>query len=76
LVLTVWLWSIGEEDGVTVTVAITGEVVALVAVKLEISPDPLAARPIDVALLVQLNTASGTAPVKLTAVVEELLHTV
>lgn len=62
--------------GVTVIVETIGALVVLIAVKLAISPIPLAARPIDVVLFVQLNTVPGTAPVKLTAVVEELLHTV
>ena len=42
--------------GVTVMVAVTGAVVALVAVKLAILPVPLAARPMDGVLLVQLYT--------------------
>ena len=41
-------------DGVTVMVATTGAAVALVAVKLAILPEPLAANPIDVVLFVQL----------------------
>ena len=41
-------------EGVTVIVAVTGVVPVLVAVKLEILPEPLAARPIDGKLLVQL----------------------
>ncbi len=41
-------------DGVTVMVAVTGEVPVLVALKLLILPVPVAARPILVALLVQL----------------------
>ena len=40
--------------GVTVIVATTGALVTFTAVKLAISPVPLAARPIDGALLVQL----------------------
>ena len=47
------------------------------AVKLAILPVPLAARPIEVALFVQLYTVPGgavTAPVKVTAVVAEPLH--
>ena len=38
-------------------------------------PVPLAARPIEVVLLVQLYTVPVTAPVKVTAVVLEVLHT-
>ena len=40
--------------GVTVMVAVTGAVVAFVAVKLAILPEPFAANPMDVVLLVQL----------------------
>jgi hypothetical protein len=39
-------------------------------------PVPLAASPIDVLLLVQLNVVPATAPLKVTAVVELPLHTV
>ena len=62
-------------DGVTVMVATTGDTVALVAVKLAILPAPLAARPIDGVLLVQLYTVPGTDPVKLIAAVAVLLQT-
>lgn len=62
--------------GVTVIVATTGAVVILVAVKLAILPVPDAARPIDGWVLVQLNTVPATAPLKLTAAVAVLLHTV
>lgn len=58
--------------------AITGAAVALVAVKLAILPEPAAARPMDGALFVQLNTVPGgavTVPVKFTAVVGAPLHT-
>ena len=55
-------------------VAITGAFVAFTAVKLAMFPVPLDARPIDVVLFVQLNTVPGTNPVKVTAVVEALLH--
>lgn len=41
-----------------------------------ISPLPLAARPMDGVLFVQLNTVPGTVPVKLIAVVAAPLHTV
>lgn len=63
--------------GVTVMVAVTGAVVALVAVKVGILPVPLAPRPIDVLLLVQLNT---TVPpvvglLKLTGALPDPLHT-
>ena len=42
------------DEGVTVMVAVTGAAVVLVAVKDGIFPVPLAARPIDVLLFVQL----------------------
>ena len=41
-------------EGVTVIVAVTGAFVALVPIKEAISPVPLAARPIDGVVLVQL----------------------
>src|SRR5215212_5849142 len=53
--------------GVTVMVAVTGVVPALVAAKTPMLPVPLVARPIDALLLVQLNAVA--VPVKLTAVV-------
>ena len=40
--------------GVTTIVAVTGALVALIAIKLAILPDPLAARPIEGKLLAQL----------------------
>jgi hypothetical protein len=55
--------------GVTVTVAVTGEPLALVAVKDGILPVPEAARPIEAAELVQLYNVPGIEPVKLIAVV-------
>lgn len=60
--------------GVTVIVATTGALVALVAVKAAILPVPLAARPIVVLLLVQLYTVPATGPVKFTAAVVAPLH--
>ena len=60
--------------GVTVIVAVTGAVVALVAVKLAILPVPDAARPIVVLLLVQLYIVPDTGPAKVTAAVGEPLH--
>ena len=60
--------------GVTVIVAVTGAVVVFTAVKEGILPVPLAARPIEVVLLVQLYTVPVTAPVKLIAVVAVPLH--
>ena len=60
--------------GITVMVAITGRVVVLVAVKEAILPAPLAARPIEVVLLVQLKMVPATGPVKEIADVLELLQ--
>lgn len=60
--------------GVTVIVATTGALVALVAKKLGILPLPDAANPIDAALLVQLNTVPATVPVKFTAAVLDPLQ--
>jgi hypothetical protein len=62
--------------GVTVIVAVIGNAVLFVAVKLEILPVPLAARPILVLLFVQLYVVPATAPVKVTAVVVAPLHNV
>ncbi len=58
--------------GVTVIVAVIGLVVEFVAVK-EILPVPLAARPIDVLLFVQLKPVA-LVPVKFT-VAADVLHT-
>ena len=63
-------------DGVTVTVAVTGALVALVAVNDAMLPEPEAARPIAVLLLVQLKALPETAPLNATAVVADVLHTV
>ena len=57
------------KTGVTVIVATTGALPVLVAVKEAISPEPDAARPIEGALFVQLNTVPDTAPEKVTAAV-------
>ena len=62
--------------GVTVIVAVTGAAVLLVAMKLGILPCPVAARPILVLLLVQLNIVPATVPVNVTAVVADPLHKV
>ncbi len=64
--------------GVTVTVATTGAAPVLIALKLAILPLPLAARPIEGSLFVQLNTVPGgvvTEPVNVTAVVGAPLQT-
>jgi D-ribose pyranose/furanose isomerase RbsD len=62
--------------GVTVIVAITGAEPALVAVNEAMLPAPDAARPIEVALFVQLYTVPGTGPVNDIAAVCALLQTV
>ncbi len=62
--------------GVTVMVDVTGEVPALVAVNEPMLPVPLAARPMEVLLLVQLYVVPATAPVKLTAAVAAPAHKV
>ena len=62
--------------GVTVIVAVIGDVVLLIAVKAGIFPLPFAARPIAVLLFVQSNVVPATVSKKLTTVVDELLQTV
>jgi len=62
--------------GVTVIVPVKGDVPAFVAIKDGISPVPLAANPIDVVLLAQLNTVPAMALEKAITFVEELLHTI
>ncbi len=52
-------------DGVTVIVAVIGDVVALVAVNEGMSPDPLAARPMAELLFVQVKVVPLTSPDKL-----------
>jgi hypothetical protein len=62
---------------VTVIVEVTAELVVFVAVNAAIvGPAPLAAKPMEVVLLVQGNELPVTEPVKVTAVVLVLLHTV
>ena len=61
-------------EGVTVIVATTGALLAFVAVKDAILPDPAAARPMVGVLLVQLYIVPATAPLKLMAAVEAPLH--
>ena len=51
--------------GVTVIVAVIGEVVAFVAMNEGIFPEPLAARPIAVLLFVHVNVVPLTGPDKL-----------
>jgi hypothetical protein len=50
--------------GVTVIVALIGDVVALVTVNDGILPEPLAARPIDVLVFTHVNVVPLTGPVK------------
>ena len=57
-------------------VAVTPVEPELVATKEGIFPVPLAARPMEVVLFVQLYTVPGTVPPKLTAAVEEPWHNV
>jgi len=61
---------------VTVIVAVTGDDPLLMAVNEGILPDPDAARPMEVLLLVQLNDEPTGVLVKLTAVVVEPLQRV
>ena len=63
-------------EGVTVIVELTIELVAFVAVNDAILPVPLAARPIDGSLFVQLFTVPATALLKVTAAVAVVLHNV
>ena len=63
-------------DGVTVIVAVTGALVKLIAVKAAIFPLPVAARPIEVLLFVQLKDVPLTAPAKVIAFVVAPLHNV
>ena len=63
-------------DGVTVIVAVTGALVALMAVKAGIFPLPEAAKPIVGLLFVQLKVVPLTAPEKFIALVVEALHKV
>ena len=56
--------------GVTVIVAITGDVPAFVAIKEDMFPEPLAGRPIVELLIVQLKTVPVTDPLNVTAFVE------
>ena len=62
--------------GVTSIVAVSDVVPAFVAVKLAISPVPLAAKPIEVLSFVQLYVVPVTVPLNVTAVVDALLHKV
>ena len=55
--------------------AVTGTLLAFVAVNDAILPVPPPARPIDGVLFVQVYTVPVTAPAKFTAAVDVLLHT-
>ena len=55
--------------GVTVIVAVTGEIPVLTAVKLAMSPVPLAPRPIEGVSFVHKYVVPATVPPKVTAVV-------
>ena len=61
-------------DGVTVIVATTGVVPALVAVKEGTFPDPLAARPMEGVLFTQVKVVPDTGLPKVIAVVEAPLQ--
>ena len=63
-----------DETGVTVIVAVTGVLVLLIAVKAGMLPVPLAAKPIDVLLLIQLKLVPATEPEKLTTLVNAPSH--
>jgi hypothetical protein len=60
--------------GRTFMVAVTGALVALVAINDGISPVPFAAKPIEVLSLVQIKLVALTAPVKFTALVADPVH--
>jgi hypothetical protein len=62
--------------GVTIIVAIAAVSIGLVAVNEAIFPAPVAGRPMDVLLLVQLYVAVATDPVKLIGAVGLPLHTI
>ena len=57
-------------------VAVTGALVELAATNAAIFPVPLAGRPMDVLLFVQLKIATAGVPVKLMALVVAPLHKV
>jgi hypothetical protein len=61
-------------DGVTVIVAVIGALVKLIAVKDAILPVPLAPKPIDVFVFVQLKVVPLTEPVNVIALVATPLH--
>ena len=63
-----------EKEGVTVMVAVTGDVPAQTAVNELMFPVPLAPNPMEVFELVQLYTVPLTVPVKLIAADGDSLH--
>jgi len=65
-----------KADGVTVMVAVTAVLPVLVAVNAAIFPLPLAGKPIEVLLFVQLKPVPVTDPVKFTGLVVAPLHRV
>ena len=62
--------------GVTVIVAVTGALVIFTALKAGILPMPLAARPIEVLLLIQVKVVPVTAPENAIAFVAAPLHNI
>ena len=63
-------------EGVTVIAAVTGVLPVFIAVNDAILPLPLAARPIDVFVLVQLKVVPLTEPVNVIAFVAAALHNI
>ena len=63
-------------EGVTVMVAVTAVLVALVATNAGMFPVPTAGKPMELLLFVQLNWVPVTAPVKFTGLVVAPLHIV
>ena len=60
--------------GVTIIIAVTGALPVLTAVNAAIFPVPLAGKPIEGLLLVQMKTVFANEPVKFTALVVAPLH--
>jgi len=60
------------KEGVTVMVAVTGALVVLLAVKAAMSPEPVAASPMEISELIQLYTVPVTFPENETTDVEVL----
>jgi len=68
--------AVSDTEGVTVIVAVTGDVPLLIAVNDAMLPVPFAARPIPGLLFIQMYVVPGTGPLKFTAAVLEPAHTV